>query len=251
MRENGILQILENSRYTVVLTGAGMMLESGYPLLRDGEESYEIENKYGYSYEEIFSSGFYSARKELFFRLYKEVMLSKAHSTPPGKGYIYLKKLQDYGKVQSIVTRRIAGLEKRAGCTGVVEMKGSIMDNTCPNCGRHYSIEYIMASKGVPLCEQCLVAIRPQVCLFGEMVNNALMTRAAEEVSRTEALIVLGASLHSPLCSQLLQYYTGTSLILVTDSEHYSDQQADQIVYGRCDEFLENLVSEYESRTNR
>ena len=102
-----------------------------------------------------------------------------------------------------------------------------------------------------PLCEQCLVAIRPQVCLFGEMVNNALMTRAAEEVSRAEALIVLGASLHSPLCSQLLQYYTGTSLILVTDSEHYSDQQADQIVYGRCDEFLENLVSEYESRTNR
>ena len=60
MRENGILQILENSRYTVVLTGSGMLLESGYPLLRDGEESYEIENKYGYSYEEIFSSGFYS-----------------------------------------------------------------------------------------------------------------------------------------------------------------------------------------------
>ena len=120
MRENGILQILENSRYTVVLTGSGMLLESGYPLLRDGEESYEIENKYGYSYEEIFSSGFYSARKELFFRMYKEVMLSKAQITPPGKGYIYLKKLQDYGKVQSIVTRRIAGLEKRAGCTGVV-----------------------------------------------------------------------------------------------------------------------------------
>ena len=46
MRENGILQILENSRYTVVLTGSGMLLESGYPLLRDGEESYEIENKY-------------------------------------------------------------------------------------------------------------------------------------------------------------------------------------------------------------
>ena len=183
--------------------------------------------------------------------MYKEVMLSKAQITPPGKGYIYLKKLQDYGKVQSIVTRRIAGLEKRAGCTGVVEMKGSIMDNICPNCGKQYSIEYIMAAKGVPLCEQCLVAIRPQVCLFGEMVNNALMTRAAEEVSRAEALIVLGASLHSPLCSQLLQYYTGTNLILVMDSEHYSDQHADEIVYGRCDEFLEKLVSEYESRTNR
>ena len=58
MRENGILQILENSRYTVVLTGSGMLLESGYPLLRDGEESYEIENKYGYSYEENSAADF-------------------------------------------------------------------------------------------------------------------------------------------------------------------------------------------------
>lgn len=83
------------------------------------------------------------------------------------------------------------------------------------------------------------------------MVNNALITRAAEEVSRAEALLVLGASLHSPLCSQLLQYYTGTNLILVTDSEHYSDQQADEVVYGRCDEFLEKLVLQYESGAGR
>ena len=67
MRENGILQILENSRYTVALTGAGKLTESGYPLLRGGEESYEIADRYGDSFEEIFSSGFYSDRKELFF----------------------------------------------------------------------------------------------------------------------------------------------------------------------------------------
>ena len=99
--------------YTVVLSGAGLMAESGYPLLRDGEESYEIEDKYGYSFEEIFSSGFYSARKELFFRFYKEVIL-KAVDIPPGKGFSMLKKLQDHGLVDSIITRRIAGLEDRA-----------------------------------------------------------------------------------------------------------------------------------------
>ena len=85
MREKNILQILRDSRYTVVLTGSGMMVESGYPLLRDGDESYEIEKKYGYSFEEIFSSGFYSARKELFFRFYKEVIL-KAADIPPDAG---------------------------------------------------------------------------------------------------------------------------------------------------------------------
>ena len=54
MREKNMLQILKDSRYTVVLSGAGLMVESGYPLLRDGKESYEIEEKYGYSFEEIF-----------------------------------------------------------------------------------------------------------------------------------------------------------------------------------------------------
>ena len=243
MREKNILQILRESRYTVVLSGSGLMAESGYPLLRDGGESYDIEDKYGYSFEEIFSSGFYSARKELFFRFYKEVIL-KAVDIPPGKGFQMLKKLQDYGLADSIITRRIAGLEDRAGCRNVVNMKGTVFDNVCPSCGRHYPVEYIRDSKNVPLCEECLVAIRPQVCLFGEMIDNGIMTKAAEEVEKADVLLVLGASLNSPLCSQLLQYYTGTNLILVTGSEHYTDQRADFVLYGRCDDFLERLSDE-------
>ena len=243
MSEKNILQILRDSRYTVVLSGVGLMAESGYPLLRDGEESYEIENKYGYSYEEILSSGFYAARKELFFRFYKEVIL-KVVDIPPGKGFCMLKKLQDHGLVDSIITRRIAGLENRVGCRNVLNLKGTVFDSVCPSCGKHYSPEYIRDSQNVPLCEQCLVALRPQVCLYGEMIDNGIMTQAAGEVEKADTLLVLGASLNSPLCSQMLQYYTGTNLILVTESEHYTDQRADFVVYGRCDEFLERLADE-------
>lgn len=244
MKEKNILQVLRESRYTVVLSGVELMKESGYPLLRDGDESYEIEEKYGYSFEEIFSSSFYSARKERFFRFYKEVIL-KAAEIPPGQGFYDLKQLQDYGLIHSIITRRIAGLEDRAGCRNVINLKGTIFHNTCPNCGREYPMEYIRDAKGVPLCEQCLVAIRPDVCLFGEMIDNGLMTRAAEEIEKADVVLVLGSSLHSPLCSQMLQYYSGTNLILVTESEHYSDQQADIIVYGRSDDFLRCLNEEY------
>ena len=244
MKEKNILQILRESRYTVVLSGAELLKESGYPMLRDGDDSYEIEEKYGYSFEEMFSSSFYSARKERFFRFYKEVLL-KAAEIPPGQGFYDLKQLQDYGLIHSIITRRIAGLEDRVGCRNVINLKGTIYHNTCPNCGREYPMEYIRDAKGVPLCEQCLVAIRPDVCLFGEMIDNGLMTRAAEEIEKADVVLVLGASLHSPLCSQMLQYYNGTNLILVTESEHYSDQQADVIVYGRSDDFLRRLNEEY------
>ena len=54
---------------------------------------------------------------------------------PPGQGFLSLKKLQDRGLVNSIITRRIAGLEDRAGCTNVVNLKGTVFQNTCPSCG--------------------------------------------------------------------------------------------------------------------
>lgn len=247
VREKNILQVLRDSRYTVVLSGIELMKESGYPLLRDGEESYEIEEKYGYSFEEIFSSGFYAARKEHFFKFYKEVILEAAE-IPPGEGFQFLKQLQDYGLIHSIITRRIAGLEDRVGCSNVINLKGTVFDNTCPNCGRKYSMEYMKNAKGVPLCEKCLVAIRPNVSLFGEMIDNGLMTRAAKEIENADVLLVLGSSLHFPLCCQLLQYYRGTKLILVTESEHYSDQRADLVFYEQSDKFLGRLVREYKKQ---
>ena len=42
MKEKNILQVLRESRYTVVLSGVELMKESGYPLLRDGDESLSL-----------------------------------------------------------------------------------------------------------------------------------------------------------------------------------------------------------------
>ena len=44
-----LVQILKESKYTTVLSGVGMLQESEYPAIRDGEESYDIESRYGYS----------------------------------------------------------------------------------------------------------------------------------------------------------------------------------------------------------
>ena len=69
MREKNILQILKDSSYTVVLSGAGLMAESGYPLLRDGKESYEIEEKYGYSFARDIQQRFLFGKKRPVFPL--------------------------------------------------------------------------------------------------------------------------------------------------------------------------------------
>ena len=91
-----ICQILKKSRYTVALSGFGMLVESGYPAIRDGGESYDIEQKYGYSTEEIFSSSFFSTRKPQFYDFYRKEILS-ALDTPPGKGFYEMARLEGWG----------------------------------------------------------------------------------------------------------------------------------------------------------
>lgn len=239
----GLVQMLRESRYTTVLSGFGMLLESGYPAIRDGETSYEIEEKYGYSPEEILSSSFLSTRTERFYEFYHDVILT-AVNNPPGKCFYEMAELEKRGLFQSIITRRIFGLPDRAGCRNVINLHGSVYDNYCPRCGRTYSIEYVKNSGRVPLCENCRSAVRPRICLFGEMVDNSIITRAAEEVQRADVLLVLGTNLNSNLCSQLVDYYDGDKLVIVNAEPHFSDRYADVIIHERVDTLLEKILNE-------
>lgn len=225
-----LLDILKESRHTTVLSGFGMLLESGYPAIRDGDESYEIEQRYGYSVEEIFSSSFYSTRKEQFYEFYRNEIL-KMLDKPPGRCFYEMAELEKRGLIQSIITRRIYGLPQRAGCKNVVNLHGSVYDNYCPHCGKEYPVEYITESKRIPLCQVCSTPIRPKICLFGEMVDNRVITEAAEEVRKADVLLVLGTNLKTYLCSQLIDYYEGDKLVLINPEKHFSDKLADVIVH--------------------
>lgn len=240
-----IYRILKESRYTIVLSGRGMMEESGYPVVRDGGEAYEIEEKYGYSAEEIFSSAFFSTRKKQFFDFYRNELLS-AVDIPPGKGYYEMARLEEAGLFQTIITRRLFHLPSRAGCKNVIELHGSIFRNYCPHCGKEYSVEYIRNCPGVPVCESCGQAVRPGVILFGEMVDNQVITRAATEMQKADVLVVLGTNLKSFLCSQLTGYYEGDKLIVIDGEEHFSNQEADIFWQSRVDDALGQIITEME-----
>ena len=111
--------------------------------------SYGIEEKYGYSAEEIFSSAFFSTRKQQFYDFYRNELLS-AVDIPPGKGYLEMARLEQEGIFQTIITRRLFHLPTRAGCRNVIELHGSIFRNYCAHCGREYPVEYIRNTEKIP-----------------------------------------------------------------------------------------------------
>ena len=82
-------KILDDSTYTVALCGSGMMEEGGFIGIKKQDKAYDIENRYGYGVEEMYTSAFYNTRPEQFFEFYKKGDASqraKGHCFRPGPG---------------------------------------------------------------------------------------------------------------------------------------------------------------------
>ncbi|WP_099468424.1 Sir2 family NAD-dependent protein deacetylase [Konateibacter massiliensis] len=237
-------EVLENlirsSSNLVCMCGLGMYKENGYRNFREDEEAYEIEMSYGYSPEELFSSTFFHTRTELFYKYYKDSMLQL--DIIPNKSFEALAKLEDMGKLKCTVTRSVHGALEEVGCRKVVNMLGTITDNTCPRCHKKYPVEFIKNSRKVPLCERCNATIRPGVTLIGEMIANSAITEAATAIGNADTLLVLGCNINVLLAEKFLQYYNGDNLILITKEKHYTDKLADYVIHEAVEDVLPRVV---------
>lgn len=235
-----IRSILDKSKYTVAMCGTDMMKESGMPSLRAPEIAYQVETEFGYSPEEIFTSVFFVNRPETFFKYYREWMLKP--TLEPSAGFYALAELERQGKLQCSIANNVHNLPGRAGCQHVLNLHGTIYENECPHCGKKYPVEYIRDSKRVPLCEDCMTVIRPKLLLFGEQVDNRVMTAAVEEIAKAEVLLLLGTSIGSGLCDGYIQYFKGENLILINAAEHFTDAKADIILREEVKSALPKIV---------
>lgn len=221
-------EILDESSYTVAICGSGMMEEGGFIGVKNPDRAYEIETKYGYSAEEIFSSAFYNTRPEFFFDFYKKEMLENPPcDTASGPALAAMEKA---GKLQCVISSNIFAKEERAGCKNVVNLHGTIYKNRCPRCGKEFTMEQMRDSKKVLLCDKCDIPVRPQVSLFGEMVDSRLMTKTSNEISRAEVLLLLGTSLDSDVFVNYVKYFTGRWLVIIHPRRHYLDDKADMLI---------------------
>ena len=225
---DSIKKAIDESQYTVALCGSGMLEECGHMVLKKPDRAYEIETKYGVSPEYIFADAYYSTRTDKFFEFYKNEILFDID--PPQCAYS-LAAMERAGKLQCTITSNVYELAQRAGCKNVINMHGSIYNNRCQHCHKEYPVEYIKHAKRVPLCESCGSVIRPQVSLFGDMIDGQLMARAASEIERADVLLVLGTNLDSDVFGNYIKYFNGSKLIVIHQEPHLKDKNADLVIY--------------------
>ena len=230
-------EIINESGNIVFFGGAGVSTESGIPDFRSVDGLYN--QKDDYPPETILSHTFYRHYPEEFFRFYKDKMLCL--TAKPNAAHLKLAKWEQEGKLKAVITQNIDGLHQAAGSKRVLELHGSVLRNYCEKCGKFFDAEYMLHSKGAPKCDDCGGAIKPDVVLYEEGLDNQTLSDAVSYISKADVLIIGGTSLVVYPAAGLIDYYRGNKLILINKTPTARDSGADLVVQGSIGEIFSSL----------
>jgi len=188
---------LAESKYAIVLTGAGMSTESDIPDFR-GPKGIWTTNK------EAEAKAY--QRYELFLnnpRAYWEEMLGikgtygtfyeQIRQAEPNPGHYALAELEALGILKCVITQNIDGLHKKAGSKRVLEYHGGVHALRCISCGSRFAREEISLDELPPRCK-CGAALKYDVVHFKEPIPSDVMEESEKEASRCDLMLICGTS---------------------------------------------------------
>ena len=226
-------QLIDQSTRIVFFGGAGVSTESGIPDFRSVDGLYH--QHYDWPPEVILSRSFFNAKPAEFYRFYRAKMLPL--EARPNAAHLKLAELEAAGKLSAVVTQNIDGLHQKAGSRHVCELHGSIWRNHCMSCGRTFGPEFIRDSEGIPRCS-CGGMIKPDVVLYEEGLDDAVVSDAIHEIRQADLMIVAGTSLTVYPAAGLLRYFRGRHLVLINRDATPYDGEAELVLYEKVGEVL-------------
>ncbi len=143
--DNEVLKLynaLEESSYTVAVTGAGISISAG-----------------GVTFSGMMTHmgpGILRSRNpDKMYKAFYRTFLKPAFEHGPTTAHKALARLEEMGKLQGIITTNEDCIHTIAGSKNVAELEGSYQVNTCEKCG-YRSFDYEIWNHGhMPTCPKC------------------------------------------------------------------------------------------------
>jgi NAD-dependent deacetylase len=190
-----LAELIGDARSVVALTGAGISVPSGIPDFRtqgtglwEKVDPMEVAHINAFREEPVRFWSFYGQR----FATLGEKLPNGAHRA--------LVAMEQQGLLDVVITQNIDMLHRTAGTRELIEMHGSIASCSCLSCGTSVPVREVRArlaraQDGVPRCDDCGRALKPDVVLFGEMLSQPSLERARELCEAADVLLCVGSSL--------------------------------------------------------
>ncbi len=218
-------EAIDKASSIVFFGGAGVSTESGIPDFRSQDGLYNM--KYDYPPETMLSRTFFNQRTAEFFRFYKDKILVSAK---PNTTHYALAELEKNNKLSAVITQNIDGLHQDAGSKNVYELHGSVLRNYCTKCHTFYDKEFMINAESVPLCLKCQSLIKPDVVLYEEALDDAVVENSIKAIENADMLIVGGTSLVVYPAAGLINYFKKQNLFLINKSATSYDNEAKLVI---------------------
>ena len=195
-----LIEAVQNAKCVAAMTGAGVSTLCGIPDFRGPQGLYKNPDA-----ERIFDIDWFDRDPSVYYRGCRELVYGLGEFRP-GPVHVALKRLEDAGKLNGVITQNIDMLHQKAGSTRVYEVHGSPVMHHCRSCGAGKTFDEVMSmiaanggaeklgSPYVPRCA-CGGAFKPDITFFGEALPEEAFTNAQSLAIRADVMLVLGTSL--------------------------------------------------------
>ncbi len=145
------------------------------------------------------------------------------------------------GRCLGVVTQNIDNLHTLAGSQHVAELHGSIMRNYCVNCHHEEGLDFILKTEDLPRGPVCGGLMKPDVVLYEEALDEAVMDRALTWIQQSDVLIICGTSLSVYPAASMVRYFYGDQLVVINKTATSMDKNADLNILAPLAETLAQL----------
>ncbi len=227
----------------VVLTGAGMSVESGLKTFRDADGLWEnypvakVATHEGWEADPTFVNNFYN------------MLRKKCWAAKPNEGHKLVAKLEEKYDV-TVVTQNVDNLHEQAGSSKVIHLHGELMkvcssrDVDDPRYQITLTPDNCEVEPGTKAGDGSL--LRPFIVFFGEAVP--MISVAAAEASEADIFVIIGTSLNVYPAAGLVQYVRpGVPVYLIDPKPVSAGPNVMQIQKGASEgmkELVEKLFAE-------
>ena len=212
----------------VVLTGAGMSVESGLKTFRDADGLWEE-----YPVQQVATHEGWLANPTLVTNFYN-MLRKKCWGVKPNEGHRLVAELEQKYDV-TVVTQNVDNLHEQAGSSKVIHLHGELMkvcssrDVDDPRYIQQLTPDNCEIAPGTKAGDGSL--LRPYIVFFGEAVPN--ITLAADECQEADIFIIIGTSLAVYPAAGLIHYVRpGVPIYLIDPNPVSAGSRVTQIQKG-------------------
>jgi NAD-dependent deacetylase len=189
------VELLQEARQIVVLTGAGISTESGIPDFRSPGSIWQRQPPV--SYHAFLADA--QARRRYWQT--RAQMLGQVQAARPNAAHRALVELERRQRLLGLLTQNFDGLHQDAGHdpARVLELHGTSREAACTLCGVRSSMELLQQriedGEIDPQCELCGGYLKAATILFGQSLAPEVLSQARAWCEECDLFLVVGSSL--------------------------------------------------------